>query len=943
MTIASSSNKNLYVGPTGQAVFPYTFIVWHAADLRVVRRSATGVEIPLVLDTDFTVSGVGAANGGNVTLAAPLAEGEYLLVKRIIDAVQETDLVENAATPAKVMEGTFDRVVAMIQQLGEAQDRAISMPETATPDEIVNVVNLSQAVAESKTARDEAIHAAETVGKAAVFAPGWPGSTNRSWLSKASDIVSVCDFGAVGDGDFENATAFQRAIDHVRSLPNGGKVVLPAGSYKLSASIDCFPVTPLEIEWMEGAIVLCALPGADAVLFQGTNADSPTTRGCSLVFTNPKIKFHDDFPSSAVGAVLIEKRYASEFRLNGFGRILHYHGNTAVRLSNLWNCVLNPCMVWGGGVQKIWKDTGFTTFSIDFGSTELISDTPIFDSNDVGKYIHVSTQIFLITSCVDNQHVIVGSPSKIGIVNMRGSFEYARVSVESGSNIANFSCDCLKSSDIGRVVYIPASDSSSYYVGSVNMTRAKILNIISSKQAEIDTSPNTTVSNVPAIFSPSVELYSEGESLQHINDVVSYKMHIEQFCGTGLIVQNASRICFRELKCHANNGSYNYGGSSFCAILSSVHGNISGNFEGEVTTELAPIWVMAGKSYLGIDSLVGNLHHGQHVLYSSFNSPAFVCRVGDITILNELHSDTLMYDAVYGDGTGELYWDGYVSCAMSTYAGPVVHKRKRVFGKKASLGLLNGQVNVVSDSNATLLAITASGSPRFAGIGIGGTVNNPVATGDYQPIQQIIGHGLTQNGNIVDCAAMTYTARNPLGDALTGHIKFSLRNGTSGSDTLGLNPGALWPMTDNTLLLGVYGFRWKEIFCASAVINSSDAREKESSEIDEAIFRAWSRVEYKKFKFTEAIESKGEDKARLHFGLLAQQVAAAFEAEGLDPFAYGLLCYDEWPEQPERRDGDGNIVEEYRPAGNSYGIRYTEALALECAYLRWRLGKIAEA
>ena len=67
---------------------------------------------------------------------------------------------------------------------------------------------------------------------------------------------------------------------------------------------------------------------------------------------------------------------------------------------------------------------------------------------------------------------------------------------------------------------------------------------------------------------------------------------------------------------------------------------------------------------------------------------------------------------------------------------------------------------------------------------------------------------------------------------------------------------------------------------------------------------------------------------RSHFGVTAQAVRQAFEAEGLDAREYGLFCYDEWPEETqERRDDDGNVIKEYRPAGNRYGLRYDELFA----------------
>lgn len=52
-------------------------------------------------------------------------------------------------------------------------------------------------------------------------------------------------------------------------------------------------------------------------------------------------------------------------------------------------------------------------------------------------------------------------------------------------------------------------------------------------------------------------------------------------------------------------------------------------------------------------------------------------------------------------------------------------------------------------------------------------------------------------------------------------------------------------------------------------------------------------------------------------GVIAQRVAEAFEAEGLDAHDYGLFCED--------TDEEGNV---------RYGIRYCEALALECALQR---------
>ena len=61
--------------------------------------------------------------------------------------------------------------------------------------------------------------------------------------------------------------------------------------------------------------------------------------------------------------------------------------------------------------------------------------------------------------------------------------------------------------------------------------------------------------------------------------------------------------------------------------------------------------------------------------------------------------------------------------------------------------------------------------------------------------------------------------------------------------------------------------------------------------------------------------------------MIAQEVMAAFQAEGLDAARYSLLCYDRWDAE---LDKNGNEV---RPAGDRYGIRYEELLAFIIAAL----------
>lgn len=154
---------------------------------------------------------------------------------------------------------------------------------------------------------------------------------------------------------------------------------------------------------------------------------------------------------------------------------------------------------------------------------------------------------------------------------------------------------------------------------------------------------------------------------------------------------------------------------------------------------------------------------------------------------------------------------------------------------------------------------------------------------------------------------------------------------------------AFRPNTDNSVALGAASYRYTELFCLNPTINTSDEREKQDiGAIPDEWLDAWGDVEWSRFKWKDAVAEKGAE-ARWHIGLIAQRVRDAFAARGLDAFEIGLLCYDEWEakdavfsEDIDEETGE-TIRTEVSPAveaGDSYGVRYTEALAMEAAWVR---------
>ena len=64
MTISTTTIKNSYSGDGSTTVFNYTFKVTDEDHIEVLTRTSAGTESTKTLTTDYTVSGVGDANGG---------------------------------------------------------------------------------------------------------------------------------------------------------------------------------------------------------------------------------------------------------------------------------------------------------------------------------------------------------------------------------------------------------------------------------------------------------------------------------------------------------------------------------------------------------------------------------------------------------------------------------------------------------------------------------------------------------------------------------------------------------------------------------------------------------------------------------------------------------------------------------------------------------------
>ena len=124
-------------------------------------------------------------------------------------------------------------------------------------------------------------------------------------------------------------------------------------------------------------------------------------------------------------------------------------------------------------------------------------------------------------------------------------------------------------------------------------------------------------------------------------------------------------------------------------------------------------------------------------------------------------------------------------------------------------------------------------------------------------------------------------------------------------------------LQDDEINLGAGSRRWNDIYATNGTIQTSDRNEKQDiAELSDAEQRVAVAAKglLRKFRWRDAVEAKG-DEARTHFGIIAQDLQAAFATEGLDAGDYAMFISSTWTD------------EETGEERTRMGVRYSELLA----------------
>lgn len=335
--------------------------------------------------------------------------------------------------------------------------------------------------------------------------------------------------------------------------------------------------------------------------------------------------------------------------------------------------------------------------------------------------------------------------------------------------------------------------------------------------------------------------------------------------------------------------------------------------------------------------------------------------LSDVRVTTPAAGNTLIYDATLRRFVNALLTAG-TNISITNADGAITI---------AITGTVANATNATNATNVGTTDDTATNATHYLVLLSATTGNNPAKVSSSRftvnpstGLLTALKFGATGNGASPTASAMEIGTNGagsrwlynvPTG----GEHDFSI----NGSNVFIAGSSGVGPGADDTETCGYSFWRWSTVYAATGTINTSDARDKtpvrslEDAELKAAV--ALSK-EIGAYKWLEAVKLKG-DAARWHIGMTVQRAIEIMEQHGLNPFAYGFICYDEWndewddiPEvvaQEAVLDDDGNVIEpavegqpaqriQRRWAGNRYSFRPDGLLMFIAKGLEARLSAI---
>lgn len=216
-----------YIADGEQDTFSYPFPIFASEDLRVYINGAEQV-------SGYNIAGAGNTAGGTVTFDNSPAEDDIITFERNLTLERLSDFLEGGDFSATSINNELDYIVAGLQQVSRTNKTMLKYSDHEASASSVLPSKSSRANKALGFDSNGSPIAVSLEGSMAApdFTPTGTGAVTRTSDAKFSDMISIKDFGAVGDGLTNDTTALQNA------LAANDSVLIPEGTFLISSTIE---------------------------------------------------------------------------------------------------------------------------------------------------------------------------------------------------------------------------------------------------------------------------------------------------------------------------------------------------------------------------------------------------------------------------------------------------------------------------------------------------------------------------------------------------------------------------------------------------------------------------------------------------------------------------------------------------------------------------------